>query len=135
MQRGSDRMSVHRDDEMEARTAGSARVRAPHPYRGVDDPEPAAEDDPDVTLRTGDTRPRTDAYLEALRLELARNLTRGTFLREPRGVTRGALRGRAPDASSRDWSGCRTRRAYDSVKELAVADRSGGSGPTGTQGA
>lgn len=48
MQRGSDRMSVHRDDEMKHELQGL--LRSGHPTRSEEwnDPEPAAEDDPDV---------------------------------------------------------------------------------------
>ncbi|MEV5463471.1 hypothetical protein AB0L17_35825 [Streptomyces cellulosae] len=48
MQRGSDRLSVHRDDEMKHELQGL--LRSGHPTRSEEwhDPEPAAEDDPEA---------------------------------------------------------------------------------------
>src|SRR5690242_20154306 len=48
MQRGSDRLSVHRDDEMKHELQGL--LRSGHPTRTEEwhDPEPFADDDPEV---------------------------------------------------------------------------------------
>ncbi|MFJ7771937.1 DUF2795 domain-containing protein [Streptomyces sp. NPDC097107] len=135
MQRGSDRMSVHRDDEMKHELQGL--LRSGHPTRTEEwhDPEPAAEDDPDVTY--GPVTPgRGPTYLEALRLELARNLTRGTFPASPPELSRALRRGHAPDALVEGLERLPHKARYDNVQELAVAlTESGGPGPTGTQGA
>ncbi|MFG2681555.1 DUF2795 domain-containing protein [Streptomyces sp. NPDC048392] len=135
MQRGSDRMSVHRDDEMKHELQGL--LRSGHPTRSEEwnDPEPAAEDDPDVTY--GPVTPgRGPTYLEALRLELARNLTRGSFPAGPRELTRELRRGNAPDALVEGLDRLPHKARYDNVQELAVAlTEDGRSGPPGPQGA
>lgn len=48
MQRGSDRLSRHRDDEMKHELQGL--LRSGHPTRSEEwhDPEPTAEDDPEI---------------------------------------------------------------------------------------
>ncbi|GHI29728.1 hypothetical protein Sdagh_14580 [Streptomyces daghestanicus] len=97
MQRGSDRLSAHRDDEMKHELQGL--LRSGHPTRTEEwhDPEPIAEDDPEVAY--GPVTPsRAPSSLESLRLELARNLTRGAFPAGPRELARGLRRGHAPDA-------------------------------------
>ncbi|GGQ14447.1 DUF2795 domain-containing protein [Streptomyces mutabilis] len=135
MQRGSDRMSVHRDDEMKHELQGL--LRSGHPTRTEEwhDPEPAAEDDPDVT-RGPVTPGRGPTYLEALRLELARNLTRGAFPAGPRELTRALRRGNAPDALVEGLERLPHRARYDNVQELAVAlTESGGPGDAGARGA
>ncbi|MGC9495743.1 DUF2795 domain-containing protein [Streptomyces sp. WG7] len=133
MQRGSDRMSVHRDDEMKHELQGL--LRSGHPTRSEEwnDPEPAAEDDPEVTY--GPVTPgRGPTYLEALRLELARNLTRGTFPANPRELTRALRRGNAPDALVEGLERLPHKARYDNVQELAVAlTEHGGSGPAGAR--
>ncbi|KOT95375.1 hypothetical protein ADK87_26920 [Streptomyces sp. NRRL F-4711] len=132
MQRGSDRMSVHRDDEMKHELQGL--LRSGHPTRSEEwnDPEPAAEDDPDVMY--GPVTPgRGPTYLEALRLELARNLTRGSFPAGPRELTRALRRTNAPDALVEGLDRLPHKARYDNVQELAVAlAESGPSGPSGT---
>ncbi|GAA3795294.1 hypothetical protein GCM10022206_38820 [Streptomyces chiangmaiensis] len=87
MQRGSDRLNVHRDDEMKHQLQGL--LRSGHPTRTEEwyDPEPIADDDPAVwrgAVVPGD--PRT--ALEAARLELARYLGRGNFPATPGDVIR-----------------------------------------------
>ncbi|MFC7303333.1 hypothetical protein ACFQVC_03775 [Streptomyces monticola] len=78
MQRGSDRLNVHRDDEMKHELQGL--LRSGHPTRTEEwnDPEPAADDDPrPVSAAEPPGRPlgpvATTAY------ELARLLGRGGF--------------------------------------------------------
>ncbi|MFH8973483.1 DUF2795 domain-containing protein [Streptomyces sp. NPDC017890] len=135
MQRGSDRMSVHRDDEMKHELQGL--LRSGHPTRSEEwnDPEPAAEDDPEVTY--GPVTPgRGPTYLEALRLELARNLTRGTFPANPRELTRALRRGNAPDALVEGLERLPHKARYGNVQELAVAlTENGGSGAAGPRSA
>ncbi|MFE9289995.1 DUF2795 domain-containing protein [Streptomyces olivaceus] len=132
MQRGSDRMSVHRDDEMKHELQGL--LRSGHPTRSEEwnDPEPAAEDDPEVTY--GPVTPgRGPTYLEALRLELARNLTRGSFPASPRELGRTLRRGNAPDALVEGLGRLPHKARYDNVQELAVALTESG-GPPGSPG-
>ncbi|MEW2447895.1 DUF2795 domain-containing protein [Streptomyces parvulus] len=120
MQRGSDRMSAHRDDEMKHEL--QSLLRSGHPTRSEEwhDPEPVAEDDPDVT-RGPVTPGRGPTYLEALRLELARNLTRGSFPAGPRELTRTLRHGNAPDALVEELDRLPDRSRFGNVQELAVA--------------
>ena len=71
MQRGSSRLSAHRDEEMKQELQGL--IRSGHPTRVEEwhDPEPAADDDPEVT--TGPVpSPGATGRAEALRFEFAR---------------------------------------------------------------
>lgn len=100
MQRGSDRMNVHRDDEMKKEMQG--RLRSGHATRAEEwnDPEPEADDDPEVTNRAVPTRGGADpveAQDEELRSDLARHLSRHAF---PGG--RGDLRRALEDANAPD---------------------------------
>ncbi|MFJ8542632.1 DUF2795 domain-containing protein [Streptomyces sp. NPDC093586] len=135
MQRGSDRMSVHRDDEMKHELQGL--LRSGHPTRTEEwnDPEPVADDDPEVMY--GPVTPgRGPTYLESLRLELARNLTRGTFPAGPRELGRALRRGNAPDALVEELERLPQKARYDNVQELAVAlTESGGPGNAGPRSA
>ncbi|MDG4863166.1 DUF2795 domain-containing protein [Streptomyces sp. T-3] len=96
MQRGSDRLNVHRDDEMKHQLQGL--LRSGHSTRTEEwhDPEPAAEDDPEVS--SGPVTPaRAPSPVEAVRYELARLLGRGSFPAS-RSALLGTLRARhAPD--------------------------------------
>ncbi|WP_069812384.1 DUF2795 domain-containing protein [Streptomyces sp. TP-A0874] len=82
MQRGSDRLNVHQDDEMKHQLQGM--LRSGHSTRAEEwnDPEPGADDDPAVTtgpeprLRDEDQEELRD---EGLRFELARYLGRTPF--------------------------------------------------------
>lgn len=81
-QRGNDRLSPHRDEEMKHELAD--RLRAERPVRAEEwrDPEPAADDDPPVA--GGPVPPRGDASRreaedEEFRFELARHLRRTVF--------------------------------------------------------
>ncbi|GGS42012.1 DUF2795 domain-containing protein [Streptomyces griseoviridis] len=130
MQRGSDRLSAHRDDEMKHELQGL--LRSGHPTRTEEwhDPEPIAEDDPEVAY--GPVTPsRAPSSLESLRLELARNLTRGAFPAGPRELARGLRRGHAPDALVERVEGLPHEAHYTTVQELAEAL----TGPPGSAGA
>ncbi|MFJ4622124.1 DUF2795 domain-containing protein [Streptomyces sp. NPDC088812] len=97
MQRGSDRLSVHRDDEMKHELQGL--LRSGHPTRSEEwhDPEPSAEDDPEVW--GGPVVPGTPrASLETVRLELARILGRSSFPAGAEDLARTLRRKNAPDA-------------------------------------
>ncbi|MBD0418727.1 DUF2795 domain-containing protein [Streptomyces sp. NPDC052309] len=131
MQRGSDRLSVHRDDEMKHELQGL--LRSGHPTRTEEwnDPEPTAEDDPEVMY--GPVTPsRGPTVLETLRLELARNLTRGAFPATPRELTRALRRGNAPDALVERLERLPASARYGNVQELAQAMTGAGEpGPAG----
>jgi hypothetical protein len=120
MQRGSDRLSVHRDDEMKHELQGL--LRSGHPTRTEEwhDPEPSAEDDPEVwggPVAPGSSR----ASLEAVRLELARILGRGSFPAGP-GELSGVLRRRnAPDALIEALQALPRSARYANVQALAEA--------------
>jgi hypothetical protein len=120
MQRGSDRLSVHRDDEMKHELEGL--LRSGHPTRVEEwhDPEPAADDDPEVwSGPVGGLG--SPASLERLRLELARNLGRHAFPAKAGELARTLRRGNAPgpliDAVARLPHGER----YGNVEQLAKA--------------
>ncbi|MDN0198415.1 DUF2795 domain-containing protein [Streptomyces sp. S.PNR 29] len=120
MQRGSDRLSVHRDDEMKHELQGL--LRSGHPTRSEEwhDPEPTAEDDPEVAY--GPVTPsRGPTSLETVRFELARILTRGTFPASPRELTRALRRGNAPDALVEQVERLPHSARYGTVQELAEA--------------
>ncbi|MEG3626679.1 DUF2795 domain-containing protein [Streptomyces poriticola] len=128
MQRGSDRLSVHRDDEMKHELQGL--LRSGHPTRTEEwhDPEPTAEDDPEVAH--GPVTPsRGPTSLETLRLELARTLTRGSFPAGPRELAGALRREHAPDALVEGVEGLPPRAHYATVQELAEALT--GAGPRG----
>jgi hypothetical protein len=96
MQRGSDRLSPHRDDEMKAELRG--QLQSGHPTRTEEwnDPEPSAEDDPPAAEGPVDPT-RGPGEIDTLQYDLARNLGRSSFPAKP-GRLRAALRDRhAPD--------------------------------------
>jgi uncharacterized protein DUF2795 len=128
MQRGSDRLSAHRDDEMKAELRG--QLQSGHPTRTAEwyDPEPAAEDDPEVALGPVNPR-RSPSRVDALHRELARNLGRTSFPAGP-GRLRAELRGRhAPDALVERLRELPGDARYAHARELAEAlVRTGGKG-------
>ncbi|MEZ3178786.1 DUF2795 domain-containing protein [Streptomyces pimonensis] len=120
MQRGSDRLSVHRDDEMKHELQGL--LRSGHPTRTEEwhDPEPFADDDPEVA-RGPVTPGRGPTSLESVRLELARILGRGAFPAGPRELMRTLDRRYAPDALIEALGRLPHKDRYGSVQELAEA--------------
>ncbi|QFR01289.1 DUF2795 domain-containing protein [Streptomyces phaeolivaceus] len=120
MQRGSDRLSAHRDDEMKQELQGL--LRSGHPTRTEEwhDPEPYAEDDPEVAY--GPVTPSRDpAGVETLRLELARVLGRTSFPAGPAELIR-VLRDRhAPDALVEPLERLPREARYESAHRLAEA--------------
>ncbi|MES4902739.1 MULTISPECIES: DUF2795 domain-containing protein [unclassified Streptomyces] len=94
MQRGSDRLSVRKDDEMKHELQGL--IRSGHPTRAEEwyDPEPAADDDPEAT-----TAPPRGAggEAEALRFELARHLGRTPFPAKRGALLHALHEAHAPD--------------------------------------
>ncbi|MEU6527280.1 DUF2795 domain-containing protein [Streptomyces sp. NPDC046924] len=120
MQRGSDRLSVHRDDEMKHELQGL--LRSGHPTRTEEwnDPEPFAEDDPAVAH--GPVTPnRGPTSLESVRLELARLLSRGAFPAGPRELMRTLDRLHAPDTLVEALGRLPRQGRYNNVQELAEA--------------
>ena len=120
MQRGSDRLSVHRDDEMKHELQGL--LRSGHPTRTEEwhDPEPTADDDPEVA--GGPVTPaRSPARIEALRFELGRILGRTSFPARPRELI-GVLREKhAPDALVESLEQLPRNTRYGTAHELAEA--------------
>lgn len=100
MQRGSDHLNVHRDDEAKREMEGW--IRSGHPTRAEewDDAEPGADDDPELTERPvpvpGAPDPE-EAEAEELRSDLARHLGRGAFPADREGLKRALLDQYAPD--------------------------------------
>ncbi|MGA5584093.1 DUF2795 domain-containing protein [Streptomyces thermodiastaticus] len=118
MQRGSDRLSVHRDEVMKHELQGL--LRSGHPTRTEEwhDPEPSAEDDPEIW--SGPVMPGTSrASLETVRLELARYLGRGAFPAQPGPLVRLLRRRNAPDALVEALERLPRTARYANVQELA----------------
>jgi hypothetical protein len=118
MQRGSDRLSVHRDDEMKHELQGL--LRSGHPTRTEEwhDPEPSAEDDPEIW--GGPVVPGTSrASLETVRLELARILGRSSFPAGAEELARILRRKNAPDALVEAVRQLPHKTQYATVQELA----------------
>ncbi|ANP56492.1 hypothetical protein J2Z21_004338 [Streptomyces griseochromogenes] len=120
MQRGSDRLSVHRDDEMKHELKGL--LQSGHPTR-VDewhDPEPAADDDPEVwSGPVGGIG--SAASLERVRLELARHLSRHAFPAHAGELTRSLRRSNAPGALIDAVARLPRSARYAHVQQLAEA--------------
>ncbi|MFF3846319.1 DUF2795 domain-containing protein [Streptomyces sp. NPDC002328] len=118
MQRGSDRLSVHRDDEMKHELQGL--LRSGHPTRSEEwhDPEPSAEDDPEVW--GGPVVPGTPrASLATVRLELAKILGRSSFPAAAEDLTRALRRKNAPDGLVEAVRRLPHKERYSNVQELA----------------
>ncbi|MFF4884824.1 DUF2795 domain-containing protein [Streptomyces nigra] len=134
MQRGSDRLSVHRDNEMKHELQGL--LRSGHPTRAEEwhDPEPSAEDDPQVA--GGPVAPGSStASLETVRLELARNLSRHSFPAGPRELVGELRRSHAPDVLVDPVGRLPRSERYANVQQLAEALTGEGSGGERRRGA
>jgi len=120
MQRGNDRLSVRRDEEMKHELQGL--LRSGHSTRTEEwhDPEPTADDDLEVA--GGPVAPgRSGASLERVRLELARILGRSPFPAGP-GELIGVLRRKnAPDVLVEALERLPRKDRYENVQELAKA--------------
>ncbi|MGP4044561.1 DUF2795 domain-containing protein [Streptomyces sp. 2A115] len=120
MQRGSDRLSVHRDEEMKHELQGL--LRSGHPTRTEEwhDPEPTADDD--LPVAGGPVTPGTvTASMAAVRLELARLLGRTSFPAGPRELI-DVLRSRyAPDTLVEAVERLPRKARYANARELAEA--------------
>lgn len=100
MQRGSEKLSTIRDDEAKHELEGLLRSGHPTHAEEWDDPEPGADDDPEVTtgpVNTPGTSESAEAADEALRSELARHLTRHSFPADRGGLERALLAAYAPE--------------------------------------
>ncbi|MFD3836505.1 DUF2795 domain-containing protein [Streptomyces sp. NPDC058642] len=120
MQRGSDRLSVHRDDEMKHELQGL--LRSGHPTRSEEwhDPEPTADDDPQIA--GGPVTPGgSGASLEEVRTELARHLNRSAFPESARHLAGTLRRAYAPDALVDAVERLPHKEHYATVQELAQA--------------
>lgn len=118
MQRGSARLSVHRDEEMKHELRGL--LRSGHPTRTEEwhDPEPTADDDPELVR--GPVSPnRAPSSVETVRLELARFLSRTAFPAGPRELA-GVLRDKhVPDPLIASVERLPHKARYTTVHELA----------------
>ncbi|AOR31133.1 hypothetical protein BFF78_08815 [Streptomyces fodineus] len=124
MQRGSDRLNVHRDDEMKHELRGL--LRSGHPTRVEEwhDPEPAADDDPEVwSGPVGGLG--SPASLERVRSELARTLSRSSFPATARDVARMLRRQNAPGTLVDAVAALPHSARYENVQQLAEALASG----------
>ncbi|MER7840030.1 DUF2795 domain-containing protein [Streptomyces sp. NPDC096040] len=121
MQRGSDRLSVHRDDEMKHELQGL--LRSGHPTRTEDwnDPEPPADDDPEMYRAPMQPWTSEQPSLATVRLELARSLTRHDFPAQPSELARVLRRGNAPDALVQRVSRLPRSTRYRNLLALAEA--------------
>ena len=120
MQRGNDRLSVHRDEEMKHELQGL--LRSGHPTRTDEwhDPEPTADDDPEVA--GGPVAPgSTGASFETVRLELARLLGRSSFPASARDLTGVLRRKNARDVLVEALEGLPGKDRYTNVQELTKA--------------
>ncbi|WP_151770196.1 DUF2795 domain-containing protein [Streptomyces abyssomicinicus] len=118
MQRGSDRLSVHRDDEMKHELRGLLQSGRPTRTEEWHDPEPVADDDPAVA---GGTEGVREAPLETVRLELARILSRTSFPAGPQQLARTLRRNHAPDALVEPLDHLPHKARYANVQQLAEA--------------
>ncbi|MET8677407.1 DUF2795 domain-containing protein [Streptomyces sp. NPDC004647] len=120
MERGSNRLNVHRDDEMKHELQGL--LRSGHPTRAEEwhDPEPGADDDPEITV--GPVPQRAEAAeAEALRFELARHLARTPFPAKRRELVRTLEERHAPDRLIDIVGELPPEDTYANVQEMVTA--------------
>ncbi|WP_328690588.1 DUF2795 domain-containing protein [Streptomyces phaeochromogenes] len=120
MERGSNRLSVHRDEEMKHELQGLLRSGRPTRVEEWHDPEPVADDDPPVA--GGPVTPGSDrGSVASVRLDLARHLGRTSFPAGPRELS-GVLRAQyAPDALVEALEPLPDGARYANAQELAEA--------------
>ncbi|MGY0057292.1 DUF2795 domain-containing protein [Streptomyces sp. LZ34] len=117
MQRGSNRLSVHKDDEMKHELQELMRSGRPTRAEGWYDPEPAADDDPEVT--TGPVPPLgAGGEAEALRFELARHLGRTPFPAKRGALLRALHQAHAPDRLTEQVARLPEDHTYRTVQEV-----------------
>jgi Protein of unknown function (DUF2795) len=120
MQRGSDRMSVHRDEEMKAELRGQLQSGHPTRVEEWNAPEPSADDDPEVAW--GPVTPqRSPDAVGALHYELARHTGRTPFPAKP-GRLRAVMRERhAPEELVERLRALPGDTRYANAREVAEA--------------
>ncbi|MFI6348101.1 DUF2795 domain-containing protein [Streptomyces sp. NPDC050560] len=129
MQRGSDRLSVHRDDEMKAELRGLLNSGRPTRTEEWHDPEPTADDDPELAGGPVIPGPGSRGSVPELRYELARHLGRAPFP-AGRDRLRVALRQQhAPDGLVDLMDELPRGTTYHTARELAEALLSAGGEP------
>jgi hypothetical protein len=119
MQRGSDRLSVHRDDEMKHELQELLRSRRPTRTEEWHDPEPAADDDPAVWA--GPVTPGGAHSVADMRYEVARLLGRTAFPAHRDDLIDALLDKHAPDALVEPLKRLPRSVRYTSAGELAEA--------------
>ncbi|GHH35829.1 DUF2795 domain-containing protein [Streptomyces candidus] len=120
MQRGSDRVSRRQDDEMKHELEGL--LRSGHPTRTEEwhDPEPVADDDPELASDPM-PRPGPEGEFEKVRFELARHLGRTQFPADRDGVVSMLRHGHAPDRLCDVVAALPGDAVFDNVQAVAVA--------------
>ncbi|KUJ70859.1 hypothetical protein ACZ90_00660 [Streptomyces albus subsp. albus] len=118
MQRGSDRMSARRDDEMKHEL--NSLLRSGHPTRAEEwhDPEPSAEDDPRPGVGPA-VQPGTSGGYEAMRFELARQLGRTAFPAKRSALLHTLHEHHAPDRVIEQVESLQPDRTYRTVEDVA----------------
>ncbi|MDT0307565.1 DUF2795 domain-containing protein [Streptomyces sp. DSM 44917] len=123
-QRGSNRLNVHRDDEMKHELQGM--LRGEHPNRAEEwrEQEPTAEDDP--PLADGPVPPRLaptteESEREAFRFDLARHLRRSGFPADREELLSTLAETNAPDHLADAVRELPRERAFANVQEVAAA--------------
>lgn len=124
LQRGSDHLNVHRDDELKKEMQG--RLRSGHPTRAEEwnDPEPEADDDPEVTNRPlppMGAADREEAEAETLRSDLARHLGRRPFPADRQALIRALMEATAPDELVDTVRALPHGETYRNVQEVVIA--------------
>ncbi|MEE1753939.1 DUF2795 domain-containing protein [Streptomyces sp. SP18CS02] len=116
MQRGSDRLSRRQDDEMKHQLQGL--LRSGHPTRSEEwhDPEPMADDDPELAAG-----PVPGDRFETLRLELGRHLARTPFPAHRGELVRMLRERHAPDPLTELVERLPGDTTYRSVQDVALA--------------
>jgi hypothetical protein len=117
MERASNRLSVHRDDEMKHEL--QSLLRSGHTTRSEDwhDPEPPADDDPAVAAGPVPS-PAAMGDAEALRYELARYLARTPFPAKRRDLLRVLQERNAPDRLVETVDGVSPERRFANVQQV-----------------
>ncbi len=133
MQRGSNRVSAHRDEEMKHELEGLLRSGRPTRVEEWHDPEPTADDDPPIA--GGPVTPGAgQGSVADVRLELARHLGRTSFPATA-GELVGVLRSRfASDALVEALERLPRTARYANAQELAEAVERSAEAGTGSAG-
>ena len=120
MQRGSNRLSAHRDEELKHELRDLLRSGHPAQTEEWHGSEPAAEDDP--VLAGGPLTPgSSSAPPEAIRLELSRYLSRHSFPADPLALALTLHDANAPDALADPVARLPRTARYATVQELTDA--------------